>query len=122
MCDPVELSFEQQCGRAGYKSAIQREQHQLHQITRRPSKKWLSRLRVFLFSPPLARNWLCFHSDCVPSERVLHRDPGLGTLLPVPVVPERPAMGALPPEVEHADLRGRHSQEEQNTLDITECH
>lgn len=71
---------------------------------------------------PLARNWLCFHSDCVPSERVLHRDPGLGALLPVPVVPERPALGTLPPEVEHADLRGRHSQEEQDALDITECH
>lgn len=82
----------------------------------------LSHLPDFLFSPLLSRNWLCFHSDCVPSERVLHRDPGLGTLLPVPVVPERAAMGTLPPEVEHADLRGRHSQEEQNALDIAECH
>lgn len=82
----------------------------------------LSHLHIFLFSPLLSRNWLCFHSDCVPSERVLHRDPGLGTLLPVPVVPERPAMGTLPPEVEHADLCGRHSQEEQNALDIAECH
>lgn len=77
---------------------------------------------AYFFFRPLSRNWLCFHSDCVPSERVLHCDPGLGTLLPVPVVPECPAVGTLPPEVEHANLRGRHSQEEQNTLDITECH
>jgi len=98
------------------------QQQQLLDLTRHPSKDHVSDLCIFPFSSPLARNWLCFHSDCVPSERVLHCDPGLGTLLPVPVVPERPAMGTLPPEVEHADLRGRHSQEEQNPLDITECH
>lgn len=112
----VELSFHQQWGRAGYKPAAQWEWHQPQEMQQ------LSHLHVFLVSPLLSRNWLCFHSDCVPSECVLHRDPGLGTLLPVPVVPERAAMGTLPPEVEHAHLCGRHSQEEQNALDITECH
>ena len=43
---------------------------------------------IMVTSPPpplsLCRYWLCLHCDRLPAEYLLHRHPGLGSLLPIP--------------------------------------
>lgn len=68
------------------------------------------------------RNWLRIHCDRVPAEHLLHRDPGLGFVLPAAVFAERAAVGTLSPQLEHPQLRGGHHPQEQNPLALGQRH
>lgn len=68
------------------------------------------------------RNRLRLCGDRVPSEHLLHRDPGVGSVLPAAVFPERAAVGSLPAQLEHGELRGGHRPQEQNALALRQRH
>lgn len=71
----------------------------------------LNRLRF------LDRYWLRFHRDRLSAQHLLHRDLGLGPVLPVPMLPARAALGQVQPALEHAELRGGHAAQEQESVD-----
>lgn len=62
------------------------------------------------------RNRLRLSRDRVSAEHLLHRDPGVGFVLPAAVFPARAALGPLPAQLEHGELRGGHRPQEQNPL------
>lgn len=70
-----------------------------------------------LISPARARRHrLRLHRDRVPPEHLLRHHPGLGHVLPVPVLPVGAALGALQPQLEHAPVYGRHYAQEQEPV------
>lgn len=63
------------------------------------------------------RHRLCLHRDRVPSECILHHHPGLGHVLPIPVLSVGAALGTLQPHLEHTLLYGGHYAQEQEPVD-----
>ncbi len=61
-------------------------------------------------------NRLRFDRDRVSAEHLLHRDPGVGSVLPAAVFPARAALGQLQTQLEHRELRGGHRPQEQKPL------
>lgn len=66
---------------------------------------FLTRVR---FARLARRHWLRVHRHRVPPECVLHRHPGLGHLLPIPVLPAGASLGPLQPQLEHTAVHGGH--------------
>ena len=64
----------------------------------------------------LPRYRLRFNCYRLTAQHLLHRDPGLGLILPVPVLPARAALGQVQPALEHTELRGGHPTQEQDSL------
>lgn len=60
------------------------------------------------FCLPVHRHWLRIHRHCVPPECVLYCHPGLGHILPIPVLPEGASLGPLQPQLEHTTVLGGH--------------
>lgn len=63
------------------------------------------------------RHRLCLHRDRVPPECILHHHPGLGHILPIPVLSVGAALGTLQPHLEHTLLYGGHYAQEQEPVD-----
>ncbi len=68
------------------------------------------------------RNRLRFGRDRVSAEHLLHRDPGVGSVLPAAVFPARAALGQLQTQLEHPELRGGHRPQEQKPLGLRQHH
>lgn len=69
-----------------------------------------------------SRYRLCLFRDRVSSEHLLHRDPGLGTLLPVPVLSAGASLGQMQAALEHGELRRGHGPQEQDNVAGSQHH